>query len=732
MPMVERLNPIPGAPQNNPAADIDLPDPVEGLSPIELNRQASEIGGRLIDNPLLLTSFVRNSQERRLMAEASQNHEALSYYNRLLQHIERYVGGRSAWEYDWVLQRNRALTSPEAGAILDCLADAPKSDQKERLTEEQRVVQAVAKGYTNGRFEKGRAIPDWRGALIYNRQLLAAALNPDVRLDRLSKWFDLTLGNYQRVSPRTSVFWRAIFLGTRSANPVDEQYLQLAYELQECFSASAILFGRTAEVESNLVFITELTIFINSAVSVYDNGLDPTQKLGRKMYEKVIRAVRSDRAMREKYGTPKLSGQPASHDLFEVARLSAAVIERYNALEKAREKRFQHTGRSTERLNAQSILAMGNGKLTFPYSVILAKSPLHETILALQDKSPVKRDLYERATAVQKERGTEWTVIPFAIKGMGGYMVVKAKPDLSSAGRVKLVSDMLDKYQVADRWESIADATYAAAAIDFKLEEAYFVITREAYIDTTQLGTYLEMVIPDELTRRSLEILRTNLLLQMEIPGRFTRMSTREGDYYGLFSHRDMPNVIRSAVIRKSMVRGGLEFEIGFAADPSDFPGIEPVSGSIDFRNGRVNVGFADSTPKIATGQRWILENMLLQLLERSCCPLLQEVEEEVGGLRIEGGNGRKISIPGHIVHIGVCRTDGTMGQPTLMAEYNLRNAIEDLFGDAEISLGQINEQHKREDPDDPRYLTYNKGFESEAVGEPVRRSPPEKLIVIR
>jgi hypothetical protein len=732
--MLETLRPTQGEPASTLVVvmDIDLPDPTSGLLPEEVNRQASTIGRRLIDDPLLLTSFVRNSQERRFMAEASGDKVAVRYYNVLLQHIEGYVKGESTWEYDWALKRDRELTSLEAGTILDCLVEVSRPNQKERLTREQRIVQAVARGYINGRFEKGQSIPDWRAALACNRQFLTAALEPEVRLDRLAKWFDLTIGNYQYISPRNALFYRAIYLGARSANPFDEQNLRLASELQGCLSSSAVLFGRVAELDSKCKPV-ELVVYLNAALSVYHSGYDPTKGVGIRMYKDNIGETKRNQTLRQVYGNLKLSEQQAAPDILEVARLSAAAFGRFEALEKAREEVFERQRRGDERYSARSIRVAETGEFVFPYNVSLARSPLQERIIALQDKREPTRALYEKAVAMQKARGTGWTVFPFAMKGISGYMVVK-ETGLSPSGMMILASDMLDRCDIVKEWNStMVGATSAAPSIEFNLEDVDFVIAREAYVDKTQLDTYLEGVIPDELTRRSLEVLRTNMLLQKELPCRFTRMPTWAGDSYEVLRHKDMPGVVRNAVIRKSGTHSSLEFEIGFAADPADFPDMESVSGSVDFRNGRVNVEFADNTPKISAGQKWILENVILQLIERSCCPSLQEVEEEVGQLRLEEErSGRIISIPGHVVHVGVRRADGTLGQPTLRAEYNLQEAIADLFGDAEVSLAQINEKHREEDPDDERFLTYNKGFELETAGEPIRRSPPEKLILIK
>ena len=290
--------------------------------------------------------------------------------------------------------------------------------------------------------------------------------------------------------------------------------------------------------------------------------------------------------------------------------------------------------------------------------------------LSLFDSTKKRQAMYEMAKTTAAERGGNWQPISFALEGMQGYLITTTGINLSARDAVKHISQLIKQHEVKKEWERLkATMAQSAVAVEIHFPDFVFILAREEYLVKSQLESLLDIKMPEDKRQNALKYFMENNQMRRNIPKAFTRMPTLAGDEYDLIDHEDLPNTIEAAVIRKTQV-GGLEYILTFCTDKLVFPnGEKPViTGKVNFEMNRANIIPAENFPHVPTDQVWILENVLLSLLQSSCCPSLREVEEEmkgVDGVIIPGGFGTrgiegKIKCAGHvrvnkIPFLGIC-----------------------------------------------------------------------------
>lgn len=726
-------------------------------NPKEINRLAAVAAGKLISDPATLGLFITMTGDVKVISQINGDKIAQiqidSFTDKVFRHIE---------SFDWKGKRNDILDSDGAKAILSYLPKVNDIEAKPRLTATEKIVCELAKGFVKSRFAesgnidaKGRKVADWRGALETERIFLAAGIESSVDMSVLEKWFDLYLGNYKDIAPVGSLPWHAAFLGLRSSDPVDEKYVRLSCEVDSSMATVANLLGRRDEYVANsslhepysMIFDSQIGVFtdrtshLNPAFGIpIDNARKSATKKGpvREYLKKVHQEVNIGQV------------PEATPEMMEVAEKSSRYSDRFSTMMLALQRAYSGLRKPEDLAEIMSTVEP-DGKIKFPYDIIFARSNLHEALIELLDPDKKKTELKDIAERIKEKKGSSWSIVPFSgLEGLSGYAVIPADPNFGTAEKVRKVVELLRKYHVHEAWErNAAPYTSALAALEFHCQDVEFVLSRKKYTNKSEIDTYFDSVIGSIISEKGLNVLAENIKLERELPLRFSRMPTSAGDKYDLLTHDDLPGVIKEALIkaRRVSMGGGLSFALRFNPDLSIFPnGLEDVAGIINFQNGRVNILFDLKTPDISRINKSIIDNILFHLVERSCCPTTSDLQREIDD--ITGGENEHleeltVSIPGHLVHIGVTKTDGTPGLYTKKAEEKMQEALgntpritrENLRTMARatggISLASINEWHKRFDTQDKRNLTWNSGYDYPG-SKPIQRSNPERLISSR
>lgn len=697
-------------------------------------RTADFVASRLIVQPRLIPSFFQQIDEA--MGEAqSQNAQAQT------DQIQQFTGmiAESVGRFDWTSRREDPFSVESAQTLLLYL---PKPD--EQPTAQQTAVERITKGYLQDRFEakdpkNPKDIPDWRGALRAAHTFLEAATIPQADFQMLNTYFDLLIGKYPQIAGINSVVRHGLFLGHRAAAPNDERNIELSSEVGQSLDLIAEYFGRENEFQEYF----DQYEWLNAKFDIIQFAVFELHRTGKRIilpstietiYKDTLRQFNrrpqeNRRYMRPGINYKELAKEPMPLDFVHTALHNGPYETRFFQLNQAISGEYERRQNRTDVLEQQNVHLRGSGQtLDFPQKHIYhAAEPIGKIYGLFGEKqrtTSMKRNVDARATT----RGKNYETLQFTHDGLRGYIIWKKNDGLSSDEKTQMIHELIQQHGIKDLWEkrvaTIGDPTISG--ITMSTAEVDFVIAKEQWIDKSGLETFLDETIAEEVLENSVGYLKANTDLRQDLPSRFRRVPTRAGDYYRLADHPQLPGVIRDIRLQRRD-DGTLGFTMGFATDEL----IEPLQGTINFSSLRTNINFASGSPVISSDQQWILESALLKVIESSCCPPFEEIEKEKSEFEKQAVGKRLPGMPGYFARIGVRRADGSWGQPTEYAKQNHQDAMRALWKDVnDISLANILARYREEHPQDPRFITYNKGYENPDVEQvPFERDAPIHIL---
>lgn len=701
----------------------------------EMRLSAQLTAASLKQDPSLIAPFILYRENALLAARAGGRDELVLVLNGFTSRVNAET------RQGWGDQVDLSLSVKSARALLAYLP--PATDKKR--SEQTQIIENLLRGVINDRF-----LPtyDWRGSVRTQRIVLEGVVEPIPDVGLMSKWLDLYTGKYRYIyQPYHSLAWRAQIHASRIASVKDEEFLYVANEIGTAAATVAELLGRRDEMIRVQKQVLNYTAFSDYARGVYQMGLDPSRGSGSKILKRGLTDLKAKPSLHiPPYLRPFLDPEIAASltltpDTAEVAEIGAQNFERAAQIDEVAttfgQRQLKKIGLLDDsNLGIETSHMNPDGSVTFPHNIYLRRQPLCDPIFLLFEDSHIRRELRNFVEKVRQEKGESWVEIPIAQAGFYGILLIDGEVPSSPAQRIEFINEFLESQNVPYSYEKAKAVTSPYAPIVFGLNNFRLILVpRKEQATKSEFESLLDLKLSDEKRAESDETLRKNEELRLGIPNRFTRMPTRVGDRYDLQDHEDMPNTIQRAFIEKGP-DGGLLFRLVFISDPTIYPdGYTPViTGNINFSDLRVNIIYGEDTPSMASDQRALIDSALLHLVERSCCPTLREVEEEVGHSEREVGILEPPrSVPGAIVHVGGFRSDGNRKQFTPEAARNYLWVVDSLYGDTEgISLARVNswhqETHLAERTIDDRFVTYQRGRDIEIAEEPTLRSNPQHL----
>jgi hypothetical protein len=707
--MNEHLSPersIPGA------YFIEVPKTMEQ---VELMAQQTALS--LIDHPRTIGDFITKVNERSTDPTLRGDKESRKILDLFLSRVTVGIN-----KYDWLAKKDYDLEDPDMQAIL---LNLPQSGPKARINQQQRSVAALARGYLIKRFEVGDRF-DWASTLRSAAQFFEAAVNPEPDLEMLTTMYDLINCQYPDISAIGSPLAISYVLGQRAYDPEHEEELAISADIGGAQDQVGYLINRREDYSKFSRDTLPWQIQYDALLACYVKGVDPVAN--RNVYQAAIRWVLKDSQLKAQvHSDPKkFESLPINPEILEAAQACIEHFDRYAEFAKVVNSNYEVD------VASNSVLKEYDLQNSPADQVLNRRTNLRGKIIKLVKAARGGKELLGVAESILKTRGPNWQAIEFAQQGMQGYLILPISEVLTFAQKADIAAKVIDSLNLKAHWEQAAierpNPNLQARILPFGGGEA--IIATEGWIKKTELDSLLDAKVPAELRARGLEILKYNMAIRRDIPTRFTRMPTRSGDKYSLLDNPDLPGVIQRGIIRRK-ADGGLEYRLELMPDTrihsQDYQPV--INGSINFEHNRANVLIDPSTPSLGIDHRWVMEAVVLQLINRSCCPSFEENDAEYERATTDKETDKEI--PGFIFRVGGYRADGTRKQFTQYAENNYQQAYADAKGDsAGVSLYQRNEEFRHTNPEDDRYLTYNKGHESANPGEPTERPAPSRLVL--
>lgn len=710
----------------------------------EVKLRAREAVDRLGRDPSSLSALATTFENNYFLAETEGDVVHQDLLTEYLNLINKGLG-----KFRWKGLREKRLTEESALSILKHLPNPNGENLGAETTPQQRRIQNIAKklarGYLNKRFEHSTN-PGWREAVFGLKVFLDTSIHSG-DLEVLQKFYYLTRGGYESVVSQDSLVLRSLLLCRQAANPKDEELWVIGSEIDDC----ELLIASTIDLREELVEVPEayrvLMLQLEMARLSYEMSIDPAVGIGRRTFKASLQNIHLDPVLDKKYGDlplERISRRKLTPEVLEVAKAAADYPERYTLVRAAAADIYSFKGSSKELVDAR-LPADSEGRLAFPYNILLQHSASYEELSAVLDQGLERVDVEEAARNIAEESGEPREIVPFSQLGIQGYLIVDPKVIESSVlESPKLLSDyirgLIIKERFAETWfrARALQRLKITRSVSFERPGITIIIVEEGYdVKKTRVETILDLRVPGSLREKEAahKILNGLSGLRREIPRKFTQMPTLAGDEYPLNNHPDLPSVFGSALIKKRPA-GGIFFEMNILPMVEVVPdeASPHMSGIISFPESRVKIDFDGAGKSLPNDLKWISEGVLLRLLERSCCvPLSEdelrqqlEAERELEALR------RERAIPGRLVHVGGFRLDGSRKQFTEDADVNFRDSLMDLGMDtAGLSLAKINRGHWAEVPDCDRFLTWNRGHEPEITPEPTVRNAPDRILPV-
>lgn len=695
--------------------------PVRGA---EIGTKADRVAQTLIADPALMGQLFSQSDNRLIIAQQKGDSDEQTLTTRFLDQVDKRLKG-----FDWRQVQVTELPLESSRAIL---AHLPVNDplRKRKPTPKERIAESLARGFITERFEDPQ-MPEWRGAVTFLHTLLTSAVEPQPDLELLTRWFNLVTTQYPTIMSHHSVAGRSFFIARRAAAPSDERFLNKGYDIDSAIRHIGDLFGRREDYRRNSEAYDLQGTQLAAAESIVREGLDPRNGIGRKSYRETIarNAAKSPDAAFPKSMYGKIAQMPLPLEIAEIAMTAVKFPNRWNALKRdlrqgfadMQEGRYVHT---------PSRFRDEKGKLVFPHNIFYRKSKIRNALSELANPHMIKilqAQLNDEITKVIKEK--EWKVkaASFAFGDIRGYLLVDRDKLVSQQEVTQRAMELYEKYSLESDAKDFADSELAAMRVH--VPDNVIILVKPEYFEKDAVDSLLDLKIPAEKRPdEPLDLYKKNSTMRNEIPRNYTRTPTLAGDLYLLRDHPDLPDVIDHAVIRRTP-QGRLEYVLTLATDPLIFPdGTMPqLSGQLTFLFDRAMFEHNPDNPRLSLENQWIIDGAILELFMKSCCPPIPELMEEI---RWFGQGQTDRSTPGYIMHVGGFRSDSTRKQFTPQAEQNYLQAVRQIFRDTGgISLARINEAHREQVPEDDRFVTYNRGYESGVPQDPLPRRNPNSLL---
>lgn len=716
----------------------------------ERSKQASDraliVADALIKSPSLLPSFLHAAEGEYSIAEAlgdeSRRGELTGFLSRIHQ---------STTKFNWASLETMPLSPDHDSALglMDSLSMISPIGKTKRPYHE-RIVEQVVRGYVNDRFDSGGRA-NWMGALNTSYELVDAVVSTDDKPGMFA-WLQLALGEYGDVSPQGSLYWRSIYDGVRAVDPRAEAFFAVGLTISKLITRLGVVFDKQPDVVANSNAYSYLNVQFTAAQSAMlaredlrtgnlIPGVDIRSSEGKRLYRGSLDAMKNPTP--ELAASLKQSGitladiqKAITLPLHEDTVSIAAGFVRYpqRAIPVIDYLNTGFTNLSEGRWGGQVASDLNNIlDRQFPFGFIAYQTDLERKVTQLIDPSVRRDQLEQTAQENLTKKGDGWVLVKFNFQGFNGYAIVPEVDVPKSQKSAVYIDTLIGETGLTkeDIKEMLSSRVGTGQAIIYQGREIYF--NKDDAGLKTALESLLEMNVPVEKLDDALKRMRKNLELSRNIPERFTRMPTSSGDKYLLLEHPDLPGVLSKAVIKKAS-DGGLIYTLEFVSDKLIYPdGKKPItSGKIRFDRKRVTIGYDEQVLGLPVDQRILIENVLLNLVERSCCPDLAEIEREREDYKKVGL--KDVPIPGYVGHVGGYRGDGTRKQFTLDADTNYAKAMKELFGESHgISLADVNRRHRellasRGEADD-RFVTYYAGRDATAFREPITRSNPDAIL---
>ena len=692
---------------------------------VEFAHAADVLAQKLITDPRELSPFLRTATLRRLEIRAHpdpygrRDEPLVSFLRQVQKRVE---------SHPWQQLRQRELSVEDTSALLEHLLPPDLDKRRKRKQPEAAIIEGVARGYLDTRFQD-KKLPDWRGALISVHTFLEAAV-ADQSLALLYKWFHLVSGSYPQIMPQmSSVAWRSVYLGIHAIDQADQSYMAAAAAITSCRNTASLIFCQPGEKDPNVGAYNPLAFQYSVAAAALQKAPDAdlSSGTGRKLYDLAKKV-----AFQSGYKRFKQHSQANAFptlDILEVAKQAADPRNRQRKAYHDQYKEMMAPGGEEQRV---VVAELDGNPIT---GIMLHNYPVKAQLAAIVDPVYFRQLINEE---VQKRLAAQPNLIsvPVAFQGVRGYALAPLPADTPNSEATRWVLDQLaglDRSLAQQVSKTMMEIGGLFVPLD--IGECQFLLAPERSVDITEAETLLNLTIPPVVRASALELVKTNMALRERLAGEFRRFPTRAGDHYQLTNHPDLPNVVAEASIKR-VAKKCIYFSLKLC-DITEVTGGKPITitGAVDFINRRVNIHFAKE-PAISADQQWIMEQVVLHLVEVSCCPPSREVEDEVRQLRSKLENHSEQSYPGYIGHVGPRGTE--QGQYTDRAAANLARVGKELYEemgldvtDPQFDLAEINKAHREGEPDDPRYLTYTQGRESGDPNEPPIEKSVERLIVL-
>lgn len=779
---------------------LDLFDYGRIAEPGGFEAYAASCAKLLIHSPKYLATFCRGWQTEYEQALAKTNTtckptDILTFFRQVKTNVANFTD----WEKDL---HHAKFSEEAIESVLEPLLLPDDVATKDDLTRAQSdLAGAIMSGWVEKRFINKEAKPiiaatavqmlnntdigqvrtkvekiqtsDWKGSIHNLTKMLDAASKKVAESpSMLQKWFYLVTGNYPAIiqpgtpdEPAGSLAWRARYLAMRSTR--DDTPLREATEINIGLDVAQQMFNLSSVYEEatrcyNLMLLQAAGVIqmmqlrnyniLNFTSFLENSGLDGSYPAMIDIYLQYAQQQNIEAAARMfpagldiKTALERLKNANLSPELAQEFLLTD--FEKLVLINKMIEEDPGRGGGMSKTVYSES------NELLWPYSVIHRKTPLKARLVDIISYEHKLRSLSTTVELMVRKKGEGYYPLPFAvpvpISGDGakylllnGYAILKQNNDGSDqenlAQFIKLIQEPENTRQILAQHQlsqpTVIDAIWVELGQDLRL----IIVPNPDLAPQSMTQTYLELHLPQRLTKDSLRLLQANQELKRNLSkmpithdllGRGVRLSLKD--------HKQLPNTVNDVVLKPvSGSPPGIVFSINFVADQR-FPGIsdEPIRGMyLDTPYG-IRVVYDKQNSHIGAGQMWIFENLILNLVTSQ---VYQDIPEEQidPPVIFAKGTHPTYEIGGHLM---VLRHD-----PLTQRQHHHTPEAAKYYIEAQLAkwgrvkmsletavriyLAQYEQKYGKPPPGND--ATYNRGVEGDnALDYPLQVATPERIL---
>ncbi len=646
----------------------------------------------LAQEPHRIVEFASQLRSETAIAKESESPEYLASIHLYSKSVLRAFS-----LVDWKDLETQEFSEISAICLLDELSRTENSTDETDVGI-RALTEQVLDGWINSRFEKSQ---NWIGALQSLHTLTSGALSDTENITRIDTWANLLLDKHPKILQSKKISRLGLFFAFRDPSPKNEECLRIGMDINNALSTVASTSGREDDFHRQSAEI----------VSRYHPSLD--------------RAIEKSKYPRE---------------FREAFRSTAKDIDtfypRYLLLIDFINKRYGDPSSNQYSIRADAINQ-------YPNYIVLEQTFLRKQTHIIEGMDSLKASLVKSVEESARQFDPNSVIAPFAKGGFSGYFFFRPNtfPGETPDDQADFILETLNTNELRvyldEVKETIAsnDGTIGLTYNDPTYGEfKVYIFTREHVFYLEQI---LDQIIPTELRREGIGLLRENLRLQREIGLRFSRSLTRKGLYFDLREFEELPYVFDHVILKRND-HGLFDYTIGL-------PNTDDIIGTISMINGAVKASLSGDATKLPPDISWVLNHLALKLFYHSCCIELRDIKPP-GYVPDEGeSHYDRDEVPAEIVRVGGYRGDGSPKRYRdvavanhLLDSYNIEfepnTPLETMLQvAAEMhvkTLVDYNNEYRNDFPDRDEYLTWRSAHETGKTGNPSPAVAPENLFV--